>query len=240
MPHMYAFGTNGNYWQAGSSAAIFWLLAGLSLVGPLIRENASWVLLLPLALATHAITAILLQTGLVQPYRQTQPLRLNASTLEIGSQGAELVLSKGYAEYIANVKLIIRKASFESKTPIIDLTGQSPGILFAIEAESIGQAWTIGGYPGSLKLAEAAFMRISCEKISKAWVLFEQGGPRSISNELMHSLGADFPISYELVGKWQTAEGAGGYPARRTQELYKPVKTSETLNNCMRLRNSQG
>jgi hypothetical protein len=240
MPHMYAFGTNNNYWQAGSLAAIFWLLAGLTLLGPLIRERASWLLLLPLALAAQAVTATLLQTGLEQPYRQTQPLRLNASTLEIGSQGAELILSKGYAEYIAKAKSTIRESGFESKTPIIDLTGQSPGILYSIGAESIGQAWTIGGYPGSLKLAEAAFIRITCEKISKAWVLFEQGGPRSISNELMHSLGADFPINYELVGKWQTAEGAGGYPARRTQELYKPLKHSETLNICMRLRNSQG
>lgn len=37
MPHFYAFGTNGNYWQAGGSAAIFWLLAGLTLLGPLLR-----------------------------------------------------------------------------------------------------------------------------------------------------------------------------------------------------------
>ncbi len=141
---------------------------------------------------------------------------------------------------IANVKLAIRKAGFEFKTPVIDLTGQSLGILYAIESESIGQAWTIGGYPGSLKLAEAVFERITCEKISKDWILFEQGGPRSISNELIQSLGAYFPNSFELVGKWQTAEGAGGYPVSRTQERYKPVKPSEKLNTCMRLRKSQG
>lgn len=236
MPHIYAFGTNGNYWKAGSSAAIFWLLAGVTLLGPLIRANASWVLLLPLAIAAQSITATLLQTGLEQPYRQTQPLRLNASISEIGSQRSELVLSNGYAEYINRAKSTVRETGFKSRTPMIDLTGQSPGILYAIGAENIGQAWIVGGYPGSLKFAEAALAHPTCEIISEAWVLFEPGGPRSIPTELMFYLGADFPIDYEHVGSWQTAEGAGGYPDHRMQELYKPLKPHKTLIACQKLR----
>jgi hypothetical protein len=236
MPHIYAFGTNGNYWRAGSSAAIFWLLSGLTLLGPLVRERASMLLVLPLALAAQAVTATLLQTGLEQPYRQTQPLRLNASSLEIGPQKSTLVLSEGYAEYIVSAVANAQEAGFEPATPVIDLSGQSPGILYAMAAENIGQAWTIGGYPGSLKLAEAALARTSCEKIATAWVLFEQDGPRSIPTELMLSLGADFPGGYKQAGTWQTAEGAGGYAARRTQELYKPIKSQETLMACQTLR----
>lgn len=236
MPHIYAFGTNGNYWKAGSSAAIFWLLAGVTLLGPLIRVSASWVLLLPLAIAAQSITATLLQTGLEQPYRQTQPLRLNASISEIGSQKSELVLSKGYAEYINRAKSTVRETGFNSRTPMIDLTGQSPGILYAMGAENIGQAWIVGGYPGSLKLAEAALAHSTCEIISEAWVLFEPGGPRSIPTELMLTLGADFPNDYELVGSWQIAEGAGGYSDRRTQDLYKPLKPHKTLMTCQKLR----
>ncbi|WP_312703803.1 hypothetical protein [Stutzerimonas nitrititolerans] len=235
MPHIYAFGTNGNYWQAGSSAAIFWLLAGLTMSGPLIRERASWVLTL-LALAAQAVTATLIQSGLEQPYRQPEPLRLNASTLEIGPQNSALVVSEDYAEYIATAMATAQKAGFEPNTPLIDLSGQSPGILYAVGAQSIGQAWTIGGYPGSLKLAEVALARTSCEKIATAWVLFEQGGPRSIPTELMHSLGADFPSNYNQVGTWQTAEGSGGYAARRTQELYKPIWSQKTLITCQKLR----
>lgn len=41
IPHIYGFGANGNYWQVGGSAAIFWLLAGLTLLAPLIVERAS-------------------------------------------------------------------------------------------------------------------------------------------------------------------------------------------------------
>lgn len=240
MPHIYAFGTNGNYWEVGGSAAIFWLLAGLALLGPLIRVRASWFLVLPLVLAAQAVTATLLQTGLEQPYRQPQPLRLNVSTLEIGPHRSALTLSEGYSTYIASAMAIAKKAGFESNLPLIDLSGQSPGILFAIDAQSIGQAWTVGGYPGSLKLAEHALALTSCEKISVAWVLFEPNGPRSIPVELMTLLGSNFPRGYELAGAWETAEGAGGYQNRRTQELYKPIESYKTLTTCRNLREGGG
>ncbi|ART54940.1 hypothetical protein CBP36_11195 [Acidovorax carolinensis] len=236
MPHIYAFGTNGNYWQAGSSAAIFWLLAGLTLLGPLIRERASWLLALPLAVAAQAVTTTLLQTGLEQPYRQPQPLRFNVSNLDIGPQRSALTLSEDYSAYIASAMAAAKNAGFDPNMPMIDLSGQSPGILYSLGAKSIGQAWIIGGYPGSLNFAEASLSRTSCEKIGVAWILFEPDGPRSISPELMSRLGADFPGAYKQVGMWQTAEGAGGYKTRRTQELYRPVKPQETMANCQMLR----
>ncbi len=236
MPHVYAFGTNNNYWKAGGSAAIFWLLAGITLLGPMIRQCGSWMFAMPAALAAQAVTATLLQAGLEQPYRQTQPLRLNASTLEIGPNRSEIVLSEGYAQYFSSVESIAREAGFKPTTPIIDLSGQSPGILYSIGAENIGQAWTIGGYPGSLKLAQAAHSRTSCEKISASWVLYEQDGPRSIPIELMPSLGANFPRDYRLVGTWKTADGAGGYKDPRTQDLYEPLEKNKTLLACLKLR----
>lgn len=236
MPHVYAFGTNGNYWRAGSSAAIFWLLAGLTLLGPMIRERSSWMFLLPLALAAQTVTATLIQTGLEQPYRQPQPLRLNASNLEIGSQGSVITLSEDYAAYISSAMLAAKAAGFEPNTPVIDLSGQSPGILFAINAKNIGQPWTLGGYPGSLAFVKAGLLRFSCEEISHAWVLFENNGPRSISEELMVEVGANFPANYDQVGSWQTAKGAGGYAAIRDQQLYRPRYSNETLVNCKKIR----
>lgn len=236
MPHVYAFGTNGNYWQAGSAAAVFWLLAGLTLLGPLIRERASWFLALPVALASQAVTATLLQTGLEQPYRQPQPLRLNVSTLEIGALRSALTLSEGYSAYLASAMAAAEKAGFGHNTPLIDLSGQSPGILFAINARNIGQPWTLGGYPGSLDFVKAGLSRFSCEDLSHAWVLFEPDGPRSISAQLMVEIGAEFPSGYKRMATWRTAEGAGGYPDGRSQHLYKPVERQKVLMTCQKLR----
>jgi hypothetical protein len=232
LPHIYAFGTNGNYWHHGSFIAVFWLLAGLTILRPVISGRPFSLLLMPIAITVQAITTTLLQSGFENPYRQPHPLRLNSSILEIGPQKSRLVLSQGYADYIANVVSVAREAEFEAKTPVLDLTGQSPGVIYAMGAESIGQAWIIGGYPGSLKFAQAALANTQCEKISLAWILFEPNGPRSIPTEVMLSMGVDFFSAYQKVGVWQIAEGAGGYKNRHTQELYKPKDSQEILYNC--------
>jgi hypothetical protein len=232
MPHIYAFGTNGNYWVAGGSAAIFWLLAGLILLIPLIRLRASWSIVLPAALATQAITAVLLQTGLERPYRQNQPLRLNESAVEIGPRRSVLVLSEDYAQYIAKAVSISKAAGFTIDTPIIDLTGQSPGILYIVGGKLIGQAWTIGGYPGSLKRATLALNSIACDEIASAWVLYEPEGPRSISSELLTQQGIIFPNDYKLVDSFFSPEGAGGYFKRRKQIFYEPLNITKSKHAC--------
>jgi len=238
-PHIFAFGTNGNYWHAGGSAAIFWLYAGLIFLVPLMTQRLSWLLLLPVAIATQTVTIILLQTGFENPYRQPQPIRLNDTVLSFGAKQSTLVLSNSYAEYISNAIRVAQNNGFKTGIPLIDLSGQSPGLLYALGAESIGQAWNVGAYPGSLSLAKVALGRTPCEKISAAWVLLEPDGPRSISNDLMSSVGSTFPNGYSQVAAWETAAGAGGNLKPRHQELYKPVSPAEILNSCNRLRTNK-
>ena len=154
----------------------------------------------------------------------------------INSNGATLKLSSDYASYIKDVRMVSAKSGFKKNDPVIDLTGQSPGILYLLGAENLGYAWLSGDYPGSLKQAKSYFNLISCQKISNAWIIYEINGPRSISNELMLYLGANFPEEYVLEGSWETAVGAGGYDITRIQELYKPQNPIKTLNKCQKLR----
>lgn len=238
-PHIYAFGTNGNYWRLGGSAAIFWLFSGLIVLRPLLRERVSWMVLLPVAIATQAVTIMLLQTGFNQPYRQAQSIRLDDTVLAFGEKRSSLVLSHGYAEYISTAVRAAQQNGFKTGSPMIDLSGQSPGLLYALGAESIGQAWNVGGYPGSLDLAKVALNGATCEKIAVSWVLLEPGGPRSIQNDLMLSVGSAFPEGYKRVAAWNTAAGAGGYEAPRHQELYEPVLPADILNSCNHLRKTK-
>lgn len=236
MPHVYAFGTDNNYWSQGGWAAIFWLMGGLILFAPLIRQKNSGVLVLPVVLATQAVTALLLQAGAEQPYRQPQPLRLNDTIHSVGPDKSELRLSADSANYLSRATTAAQVAGFQPGTPIIDLTGQSPGILFALGAKNIGQPWTLGGYPGSMRFLKAGLSRFSCREIAASWLLVEPNGPLSISPEVVLSQGAEFPGGYERAGTWSTAEGSGGFVASRVQELYRPVKTEETRLACERLR----
>ncbi|MSU96895.1 hypothetical protein EB795_23725 [Pseudomonas mandelii] len=236
-PHVYAFGTNNNYWQVGGLAGFFWLLGGLVLVTPVISKAKACYALLPFLLATQLIVVLLLLTGMESPYRQPEPLRLNTHKVEIGQSGSGLVLSRDYATYLTDSMTASRKVGFLSGTPVIDLTGQSPSVLFAIGATNIGQAWMIGGYPGSFKMASEVLKGVPCEQLAAAWLLTEPEGPRSLSDSLVSSFGAE-PSDYEVVASWNTAKGAGGYEQRPAQQLLKPVRNSSTsIKACSDSRN---
>lgn len=236
IPYVYAIGTNRNYWVNGSWAGIFILLAFVTLLAPIARTRRNWAFALPLALCTQMVAAVLLQTGLEQPPRQPQPLRLNDTITEIGPQRSRLVLSSGFASYITASVGIAQENGFRSGTPVIDLTGHSPGILFALGAKSIGQPWILGGWPGTFEFAKASLDQVSCDEVASAWLLLESNGPNSISTGLISALGPNFPAGYQKVGGWQTAKGAAGFDSRRDQELYKPVNPDAGGKACRALR----
>jgi hypothetical protein len=145
-------------------------------------------------------------------------------------------LLEGCTRYIAAAMVSAKKARFEPNTPIIDLSGRSPRILFSINARNTGQPWTLGGYPRSLPFVKAVLSHFSYEDISQTWVLYKPHGPRNIWVELMTAFGADFPANYDHVGSWQTAEEAGGRAVSSNQKLYKPKFYNETFANCKKLR----
>lgn len=234
LPHVYAFGTNGNYWTVGGAAGLFWLLAGLVLLGPLARLQNSWKFALPMVFVSLMISSALLNIGMERPYRQPEPLRLNAQTVEFGSAGSNLILSDTFATYIQDAVTVATRAGLKPGTPVIDFTGQSPGIVYAIKGQSPGQPWMIGGYPGSEARALAALKHVSCEKIAEAWLIIEPDGPRSLKTDILSSLGAHFPDDFQSVGKWETSAREAANPPTREQYLFKPTRSrDEAVAACM-------
>jgi hypothetical protein len=239
-PHIYAFGTHSNYWKAGAPVGVFWVLFGLVYLTPMARNQKFFVLILSFVLAVQLITVALVQSGFSNSYRQSQPLNLNDYKIDIGRSGSALILSQDYGRYFADALSLADQAHFKKGTPMIDLSGQSPGVLYALGAKSIGRAWIIGGYIGSDDQAVAALNRVSCEEISVAWLLAEPNGPRAISPEILGSFGADISRDYEIVGTLRTAEGAGGYKERRVQQFLQPVRSfGDALNACNASRKSR-
>ena len=224
-PYAYAFGTNGNYWSVAANAGIFWVLSGLVFLSPFVPTKKLLAILLPLGLAVQLISVSLVNTGLETPYRQPQRLRNNDYKLEIGQPGSTLILSKDFAQYFAEAINVAKKGEFRRGTPMIDLSGQSPGILYSIGASNIGQAWTIGGYPGSDKLAVKKLEKVACEDLATAWLLAEPEGPRKISLDILSSFGANFSTDFQTVGTFDTATGAGGYKEVRAQMILKPIRS---------------
>lgn len=240
-PHIFSFGTNNNYWWLGGLAGIFWVLAGLVFLAPIIVKSKFIELLLPFGFAVQLLTAVLLLTSMEHPYYQPEALRKNDYRTEIGQSGSTLVLPGSFGLYITEAADLAKKAGFKIGTPMIDLSGHSPGLLYAIGADNTGAPWILGtfpGYVGSNKAAEAMLKRTSCEELSNAWLLVEPEGPVKVSPDVLAAFGADLTTDFERVASFKTAQGASGFQEIQVQQFLKPVRSHDVaMKACAMARN---
>lgn len=238
LPYAYAFGTFSNYAQVAPKAGFFWILAGASLLGAGAARTAAPRVLVPLALFATLICGVLVAHGMEFPYRQAQPLRLHEHQVEVGAAHSRLWVSEAMADQLRAARAAAIAGGFQPGTPIIDLSGQSPGLVFALQGQAPGAPWLLGGYPGSATYTEAVFGGSSCATLSAAWLLVEVDGKRAIPASVARRFGATFPGSYAEAGRWTVAAGLGGSRAARTQVLFKPVEPAATEARCRALRAS--
>ena len=239
LPYIFALGTNNNYWLQSGIAAFFWFVAAFVLIIPLSLNLKQFQLVVVLVLISQLITSIHLKERMEEPYRYNEPLRLGKKTIVTNNKNHTLIISDEFIRYINDARNISSQSGLQKSDFIIDLSGQSPGLIYLIGAKSLGTAWNIGGYKGSLDAAKAYLNLANCKDISNAWILYESEGPINISTDLLTSLGMNFPKQYQLVGSWATASGAGGYKQIRIQELYKPLNTNIGKASCELIRKKE-
>ena len=234
LPLVYACGTGIGYWVKISDAVIFWVIAGVALL-VFAGDRRAWRMLLPITALAQLVTVVLLYTGMEHPCRQDQALWDDTSAVQFGPWRSSLVVSGEFADYIRQLGELATGAGFKTSDPVIDLTGRSPGALFALGAKSTGQPWMIGGYSGSDDLAKAALDRVPCEELARAWILSEPAGPRRLSASVLHGYGIDVPRDFTGVGTVSAPVGA--FPLRYDQVLLKPVRPAMVATTaCEQLR----
>lgn len=221
LPHVYAFGTNGNYWAAASEASIFWVLSGVMAILMVQQRPVDLHALFAIAVGAQLITILLLHTGLEQPYRQPLPLRLNTETVHI-TGGSELILSQDFGQYINNLQQLATEGGLRKNDSIIDLTGHYPGAIYSLGAKSLGEPWLIGGYKGSKMFAVTALDRVSCADLGDAWILLEPSGPRHLDPVILERYGMDIYKDFAVAGVVNSPRGS--YPESFKQSLIRPIR----------------
>ncbi|MBY4731304.1 hypothetical protein [Cupriavidus pauculus] len=236
LPHAFAFGTSNNYWWFGGLVGVFWVMAALVLLEPVaVRRNAT-AMVLPIALGAQLIAVTQVHSGIEGPYYQPQPLHADDYSVDLGSNGGTIILPRTYGRYVTAAQQVARRGNFVAGTPMIDLSGHSPGLLFAIGASNTAQAWIIGnyrGYTGSELVAERGLKAVSCGELGSAWLLVEPDGPVSLSVALLSVFGASLQQDYELVGEFETAPIVGGFTPVKLQQIYRPRRSkSDASEEC--------
>jgi hypothetical protein len=237
--HVYAFGTDRNYWAVASNAGIFWGLAAVAILAYANVKSISWRMLLPIAVATQLTTIILVYINMEYPYRQTHPLRLDDRVVALGASQTKVILSSDFADYLLTLQQIADRARFERGTPMIDMTGHYPGALYSLGARSIGRSWINGGYDGSETFAIYLLDMVPCSEIVRAWILAERNGPRQLRMEMLKRYGIDVQYDYAEVGTlmsptrtcWRSV-----CPVDQRQQLLKPKRSPESAVGACELR----
>jgi hypothetical protein len=225
LPSAYAFGTGANYWSAAARAGLFWFLAGFVVCPGFAAANAAWRQLLPGAAVALVVSTGVLYSAMENPYRQTQPLRLQMSAVDIIPGKSRLFLPEEAAAYVRELHQLSAANGFRAGDPALDLTGVSPGSLYAMGARPLGVAWTLGGYPGSRDFLIAALDGETCEAIAASWILTEPGANDSFSPEILRRFGIDMSTDYLDVGSIRSTRSFT--PQQFEQRLLKPARSPE-------------
>jgi hypothetical protein len=240
LPHVLAFGSNNNYWQHGSLGSLFWILAGLVILIPSVSQRGNWRMLLAVIASGQLITIFLLQTAMEHPYfNLPEPFRQYDNVVTIGIDASEIILPKELAQYYRDVKKMADQTGFRADTPMLDMTGHSPGVLYVMGAKAIGQAWMIGGFSGSNQVAIATLNHVSCVEIAEAWLIINPDSQRKLSPILLSNFGIHFEKDFELAAEFSipaTNKPHWGVPQKQLQ-LWRPKPTTQdTITACEKKR----
>lgn len=228
LPFCFAFGTNNNLWHQSLNAPIFFLMSAIVSAAALDFERHSlrWLSWLMKCFVVGLIPISLVVSASIQkPYRQP-PLWKNSQSVCIRTCENKLLLSSDVASYIGDSRALALDKGFKIDTPILDLTGQSPGFVYAIGGRAIGSPWIIGNYRGSDAVAKRVIGRISGTLLKNAWILVEPGDHESaISSNVLEERGINLndELRYEVVARIRVPVGVGGQARERIHVLYKPI-----------------
>ncbi|RMG89428.1 MAG: hypothetical protein D6712_01695 [Chloroflexi bacterium] len=187
-----SYGTNNIYIIHASLSAFFLLLAVVILIS--LRKQPLFLALLGLSvLAVMIISAR-------QPYRQAAPLWEMQTPVEIQHDGSGdiVLLDEATAAYLQTLQEAARANGFASRTPIIDLSGRSPGVIYALDGTSYGFMWLLGGYTGSLEATRFVLEHWPANTLQAAWVI-TSNGDRSIPSSILADVGLSFPQGYTPI-----------------------------------------
>jgi hypothetical protein len=230
-PYSFAVGSGLSYWRVLLHASVFYLCA-LVLMSLVINVRSN---LSRQASELGALGALLLlflfaslSAATNQPFRQPGALAsATPDSHEIARIPPVLRLQAESWEYLQRVDYLLKSEGFVVGDPILDLTGHSPGVVFAVGGQHLGAAWNLGRHAGSAERLVYELGSNAKSDLSRAWLLIAPGGRRSISADILSRFGLDLEADYQYVGSVSLPPGFGRdrrHTAPEQHRLYKAKK----------------
>lgn len=217
VPVLYAFGSNNGFIMQITGATGVIGLAGFCLLASVKKLQEPLIAVTFLVLAAGALATT--NNSGKAPYRQA-PVSEQTVRIEIAPGSGRLYVDKELASDINSLRTQVPSRGWLPRTPLLDFTEYSPGIVYALDAQApITVVPTVGGMAGVNALAEWSFDYIASHDKSKTWAdawLLTPSESKLINcqfcpdMDVLSKLGRLFPNDYELVAK------------TKNYQIYKP------------------
>ena len=204
LPFGATFGTNNNGWHAVSRVAAFWVIAAIVLA--VTADSGRRRAILPFFAVAMAFSVLTLALSVVNPYRQESLLEAHTQA-PIGANDVSLSVVESSAQSFADLRSLIGPSPGGLQRGVVDLTGESPGLIYASGARALGQAWILGAYPGSRDVAKIALKDTRCSDLQRAAILAAPDGRRKIDKSVLATVGLDLDRDFTLAGTVRTELG---------------------------------
>ena len=219
----YAFGSANGLIRQMSGAYVFFA-AGILYTAFWIDQYLDRNILWRIAPALVAVSALLVMHGAFNhPYRLPGKISEQVVKTSFLVGKGSLYVDRSTARYINDLKRIALEAGWEPGTPLIDLTGASPGATVILGGRIVGKPWLSGGYKGSNDFAENDLKMVPKSVLRKAWLLIAPDGRRSLSIKILKNIGLNYPRGYVDVGKVKTGH------RNEEQVLWKPLNVMSAI-----------
>ncbi len=191
-PYLFAVGTNTVVAQRAMWAMVFVAAAGVLAAQALLRPRLARHASLLVAAGALPVTAALLTASMEKPYRNTVPLRQQTTGIDVGpAPSTRVLVDSETARYLTELRQALLDGGGGDGTPVLDMTGASPGAIFGIGAKAIGLPWMIGGYPGSAALATRALTSVTCAEKAATWLLLSPTAKRALPQSVLAGTGLE-------------------------------------------------
>jgi hypothetical protein len=180
----------------------------------------------------NILTLSLVHNAIERPYRQPQSNEDTRFVANFNSKIDQRFEMRNQQKFFHLLGNILKNEETTFRTKFIDLTGQSPGLIYLLNGDSLGSAWLLGGYSGSNIVAAELLSRENCFDLASAIVVFEENGERSLSVNIFQELGLMFPSNYKEILKIEISVRKDIYESPRYIHFYEPEKFESNIDLC--------
>lgn len=233
LPLAFSFGTNMPVLGHSAIASVFAYCAVYLPLYRLWRHGMLMPTTFSIGLCLLCLPALVMQimalTEVRYTYRQLAAQWEQNVRVTVGPSANALWVDARTSESLQKIAGLARTAGFKPGQHVLDLSGDSPGVIYAMGGNPLGTPWMMGGYPASTAMAERVIEKVDPASLRSAWLLTSSNNPRRIkgwepilasrvgpgSHQLAASIMIDSPylwnptssrsVSVEL---WRPAEAA--------------------------------